>query len=108
MQTINYSEMTSAEIKDFTGEIHYKVRDYIFLHFLNAQEVVKKSTLAKRIFLRYERRHSIEMVASVIKDYISKGVLIEVEDNKSVKISTIEETLERDLSIISNRKKLNQ
>ena len=81
-----------------------QIRDYIFLHFLNSKEVVKKAILAKRIFERYNGTFKAETIASVIKDYINMGILFDVGSG-NVKIAMPEDWQQRYEKIINSREK---
>ena len=102
----NFAEMTIEEIKAYFSLIacqnYNQVRDYIFLHFLNSKEVVRKSTLLKRIFDRYNGSFKAETIATVIKDYVNMGVLFEVE-NGCLKIGMQEDWEIRDAKILASR-----
>jgi hypothetical protein len=106
--SVKFEEMTTEEIKNYVSVLmcqnYSQIRDYIFLHFLNSKEVVKKAILAKRIFERYNDTFKAETIASVIKDYINMGILFDV-GNGNVKISTPEDWTQRDEKIINQREK---
>ena len=54
LETIKFSEMTTEEIKNYVSVLmcqnYSQIRDYIFLHFLNSKEVVKKGNISKADF----------------------------------------------------------
>ena len=103
---VKFEEMTTEEIKNYVSVLmcqnYSQIRDYIFLHFLNSKEVVKKAILTKRIFDRYNGTFKAETIASVIKDYINMGILFDIGGG-SVKIAMPEDWQQRDEKILNNR-----
>jgi hypothetical protein len=98
---MEYSKMTVKQIREYFGDSTYdSIKIIMLLHFKNADEAVRKSVFAKRMFDKYKTFKS-ETVVSVINTYIEMGIVTDLGDG-TIRISNFDDYKMRDEKILNN------